>query len=589
MDWQGWFTLAIVVLALVAMMREIAAPDLVMMAALMLLAVTGVLTPKESFSGFANSVVPAVGALFIISAGLRETGALDWLLGHLLGGAHTTRQGLLRIVAPVMGLSGFLNNAPIVAMMTPGVIQWARRQNLSPSRFLIPLSYASILGSMTTLIGTSTTLTVVGLVNESGMPPLAFFELLPVAIPLCGAGFVYLVFVSPKLVRERIDPSDALGDRRREYVSAMQVQAHCPLVGKTVEAAGLRQLEGLFLVEINRQRHILTPVSPDEVLLAGDLLVFAGVVSTIIDLQRIRGLVPAPEEEQPALFDPDHRLAEAVVSSSSPLVGTSIRDANFRTVYDAAVIAVHRNAERLGGKIGQIVLRPGDTLLLQCAPGFMRAHRNSPDFYLINELEGQARPRHERAGLSVAILACMLAAVSTGLVPIAIAALLAAGTLVLTRCLTGPQARASVNWSILMVIGAGLGIATAMVKTGAAATLAGLVAATVGEYGPLAALAVIYFLCLVLAEMLHHAAAVAIAFPIAIATAAQVGADPRAFVIAVVVAGACAFASPVTYQTHLIVYGPGGYRFGDFVRAGLPLDLITAAVALTVIPWVWPL
>jgi di/tricarboxylate transporter len=183
----------------------------------------------------------------------------------------------------------------------------------------------------------------------------------------------------------------------------------------------------------------------------------------------------------------------------------------------------------------------------------------------------------------------MLVAVSTGLVPIAIAALLAAGTLVLTRCLTGPQARASVNWSILMVIGAGLGIATAMVKTGAAGTLAGLVAATVGEYGPLAALAVIYFLCLVLAEMLHHAAAVAIAFPIAIATAAQVGADPRAFVIAVVVAGACAFASPVTYQTHLIVYGPGGYRFGDFVRAGLPLDLITAAVALTVIPWVWPL
>ncbi len=589
MDWQGWFTLAIVVLALVAMMREIAAPDLVMMAALMLLAVTGVLTPKESFSGFANPVVPAVGALFIISAGLRETGALDWLLGHLLGGAHTTRQGLLRIVAPVMGLSGFLNNAPIVAMMTPGVIQWARRQNLSPSRFLIPLSYASILGSMTTLIGTSTTLTVVGLVDESGMPPLAFFELIPVAIPLCGAGFVYLVFVSPKLVRERINPGDALGDRRREYVSAMQVQDDCPLVGQTVEAAGLRQLEGLFLVEINRQRHILTPVSPDEVLLAGDLLVFAGVVSTIIDLQRIRGLVPAPEEEQPALLDPDHRLSEAVVSSSSPLVGTSIRDANFRTVYDAAVIAVHRNAERLGGKIGQIVLRPGDTLLLQCAPGFMRAHRNSPDFYLINELEGQARPRHERAGLSVAILACMLAAVSTGLVPIAIAALLAAGTLVLTRCLTGPQARASVNWSILMVIGAGLGIATAMVKTGAAGTLAGLVAATVGEYGPLAALAVIYFLCLVLAEMLHHAAAVAIAFPIAIATAAQVGAEPRAFVIAVVVAGACAFASPVTYQTHLIVYGPGGYRFGDFVRAGLPLDLITAAIALTVIPWVWPL
>ena len=589
MDWQGWFTLAVVVVALAAMVREFAAPDLILMAALMALGVTGILSPLETFAGFANPVVPAIGALFIVSAALRETGALDLALGRLLRRAQTPRSGTVRLVVPVMGLSAFLNSAPIVAMMTPGVIDWARRNQLSPSRFLIPLSYASILGSITTIIGTSTILTVAGLVTEAGMRPMGFFELLPVGLPICAVGFAYLVFVSPRLLPNRLDPAEELGERRREYVATMGVQPDCPLVGESVESAGLRRLPGLFLVEINRGGRILTPVSPDETINAGDQLVFAGVIATIIDLQRIRGLIPVPETSEPSPTNLNHRLAEAVISASSPLVGQSIRNANFRTVYDAAVIAVHRNGERLPGKIGEIVLHPGDTLLLQCAPGFMRAHRNSPDFYLISELTDSAPPRYERAWLALGILVTLVFSVAIGLISIAIGAFLAAGLLVATRCLTSAQARTSVDWSILVVIGAGLGIASAMEKTGAAAAVAHVVVAATSEIGPMGALVVIYVVCLLMAEMLHHNAAVAIMFPIGIAAASQVGADPRGFVMAVAVAGCCAFASPVTYQTHLIVYGPGGYRFTDFVRVGAPLDLITGAVALLVIPWVWPL
>ena len=589
MDWQGWFTLAVVVVALAAMVREFAAPDLILMAALMALGVTGILSPLETFAGFANPVVPAIGALFIVSAALRETGALDLALGRLLRRAQTPRSGTVRLIVPVMGLSAFLNSAPIVAMMTPGVIDWARRNQLSPSRFLIPLSYASILGSITTIIGTSTILTVAGLVTEAGMRPMGFFELLPVGLPICAAGFIYLVFVSPRLLPNRLDPTEELGERRREYVTTMGVQPDCPLVGESVESAGLRRLPGLFLVEINRGGRILTPVSPDETINAGDQLVFAGVVATIVDLQRIRGLVPVPETSEPSPTSLNHRLAEAVISASSPLVGQSIRNANFRTVYDAAVIAVHRNGERLPGKIGEIVLHPGDTLLLQCAPGFMRAHRNSPDFYLISELTDSAPPRYERAWLAIGILVTLVFAVAMGLISIAIGAFLAAGLLVATRCLTSAQARTSVDWSILVVIGAGLGIASAMEKTGAAAAVAQVVVAATSEIGPMGALVVIYVVCLLMAEMLHHNAAVAIMFPIGIAAASQVGADPRGFVMAVAVAGCCAFASPVTYQTHLIVYGPGGYRFTDFVRVGAPLDLITGAVALLIIPWIWPL
>ncbi len=587
MEWQGWFTLGVVLVTLAAMVREIAAPDIVMMAALFARAAAGILTPGETFAGFANPAVATIGALFMVSAALRETGALDMTLGRFLGRARQMAGGLVRICLPVGAVSAFLNNAPIVAMMTPAVIDWARRHSLAPSRFLIPLSYASILGSCTTMIGTSVNLTVAGLIIEADMSPMTFFELLPVGLPICAVGFLYLILLAPRRLPDRLDPTEALGEHRREYTAAMRVESDYPHIGQSVERAGLRELAGLFLVEIDRQGRVITPVGPDESIRAGDRLVFAGVVSTIVDLQRMRGLVPDSDDAAPSQTGPNQRLIEAVVSSSSPLVGQSIRDSNFRTVYDAAVIGVHRNGERVPGKIGEIVLRPGDTLLMQSAIGFMRAHRNSPDFYLVSELEGAHKPRFERAWLSLGTLVAMVTAVSLGVLPISIAVFLAAGFLVLTRCIRGPQARRSVDWSILVVIGAGLGVASAMENTGAAAAVAHLLVTASSELGPLGALALIYLVCLLMAELLHHNAAVAIMFPIAVATAQQVGVDPRGFIMAVALASSCAFASPVTYQTHLIVYGPGGYRFMDFVRVGLPLDLLCGAVAIGLIPWIW--
>ncbi len=589
MEWQGALTLAVVVVALVAMVREWASPELVMMGALFTLAATGVLTPEETFRGFSNRALMAVGALFIVSAALRDTGALEATLGRFFGPARSERSGLVRICPPVAVLSAFLNNAPIVAMMTPQIMDWARRRGFSPSRFLAPLSYASILGSITTVIGTSTVMTVAGLVDDEGMRPIGFFELWKVGVPIAGFGLLYLVYVAPLRLPDRKEPTEDLGERRREYTGAMMVDASCPLVGQSVEEAGLRHLPGLFLVEIDRDGRSLTPVSPDEQIAAGDRLVFAGVVSTLVDLQRIPGLLPTQEDEEPLASLPEHRLIEAVVSISSPLVGRSIRDANFRTVYDAAVIAVHRNGERVPGKIGEIVLEAGDTLLMQGAPGFLRAHRHSPDFYLVSEIAGTETPRYDRAWVALAILAGMVLCASTGVYEISIAAFLAVGLLIVTRCIGGRRAIRSVEWSILIVMGAGFGVAAAMDKTGAAAVVAQGITGVAGPLGPIAVLAAVYLLTLVLAEMLHHNAAVAIMFPIAVAAAAGAGADARPFVMAVAVGGCCAFASPVAYQTHLIVYGPGGYRFTDFVRVGLPLDFACAVIALWMIPMAWPL
>ena len=590
MDCQIVFTLGMVGLALAAMIRELAAPDLVLMAALICFGAAGILSPGQTFAGFANPVVATVGALFIVSAALRETGALDMTLGRVLGRSNSPQIAIFRMALPVAGLSAFLNNAPIVAMMTPTVTDWARRSRVAATQFLIPLSYASILGSVTTIIGTSTILTITGMVRDAGLEPWGFFEPAPVGLLIAIAGILYLIFVAPGRLPVRLDAAEELDDRSREYTAAMRVTPGSPLDGMTVEEANLRNLPGLFLVEVDRGTRLITPVSPDQSLQIGDILVFAGVLTTIIDLQRIRGLEPAaPEDLIQSLPGGRNRpMVEAVVSASSPLIGQSVKESNFRAVYDAVVIAVHRNAERVQGKIGDIVLHPGDTLLMQCAPEFMRLHHNSRDFYLASELPGAHPPAFDRAWTALGILAVMIAVVGFGQVHISIAAFVTVAALIGTRCISATKARQAVDWSVLITIGAGLGIANAMTQSGAASFVAHGLVSAVGSFGPFASLVVIYALCLMMAETLHHNAAVAIMFPIALAASIQLGVDPRPFIMTVAMAAACAFASPVSYQTHLIVYGAGSYRFREFLRVGLPLDLICAAVALTVIPWFWP-
>ncbi|MDP6977585.1 MAG: SLC13 family permease [Myxococcota bacterium] len=588
LDWQGWFTLGVIFLVLVAMIRGIAAPDFVMIAGLITLGLAGVLSPEETFVGFANPAMATVAALFVLSAAMRETGALEITLGRLYGKAKSELSGMVRTLPVLAGLSGFLNNAPIVAMMTPLVIDWCRRNRIAPSRVLIPLSYSTILGSSCTVIGTSVTLMVVGLVAQSDMEPMTLFEVAPVGVPITLVGLLYLIFIAPRILPERIDPASDVGNKRREYTVAMLVEDDCALIDQSIEDAGLRDLPGLFLFEIRRSDETIRNVGPSEVIHGGDHLVFAGVVSTIVDLQRIRGLVPIDDDDLPARGSSRHRLTEAVISRSSPLVNRTLKAANFRTMYNAAVIAVHRNGERVQGKLGQIVLNAGDTLVFQATSNFAERHRNSPDFYLVSEVEDSHSPEHEKAWLAIGVFALMVVLAATEVVPIAIGAFVASGILMTMRCITGQMARKSVQLHVLVVIAAGLGIASAIEKTGAATAIAHLLVSQSEAFGALAILATVYLLTNVMAEMLHHNASAAIMFPIAVAAANEAGVDPRSFIIAVTLGAQLSFSSPVAYQTHLLVYGPGGYRFTDFVKVGLPLNLICAAIALYVIPIVWP-
>ncbi len=420
---------------------------------------------------------------------------------------------------------------------------------------------------------------------------IGFFETGAFGAAAVLLGLVYLIFVAGRLLPDRKELLEDIGAAAREYMVNMRVQAVSPLVGRSVEEAGLRHLAGLFLVEVAREDRVIAPVTPNEILHAGDRLTFTGLRSTIVDLERIRGLVADdPHVDDPPATTPVERYyTEAVVSATSPLIRVSIRESNFRARYNAAVVAVHRGGERLTGRVGDIVLQASDTLLLQTGPHFVQAHANNPDFYLVSGVRDARPVRRERAWLSLGFLGLLVVLMSTEIVPGVVAALAVAGLMVVTHCISGAQARRGVRWGVLLAIAAALAIGEALWKSGAAHVLAELVVGALGRYGPLATLGGVYFVTVLFTEMLTNSAAAALVFPLAISIAAELGVSPRPFAMAVLFAASYGFATPIGYQTHLMVFGPGGYRFSDFVKLGLPLDVLLGIAAVLLIPQVWPL
>ena len=602
MTWEGWFTLAIIGFVFYTMIRGLAPTDLALWGSAVLLTLVGIIEPRELLSGLAEPAVATVGALFVISAAMRETGALDLIGKHLMGRATTERAALARMIPQVTAFSAFLNNTAVVAMFAPVVGDWCRRARISPSRFLMPLSFLSILGGMCTLIGTSTNIIVSDLMNAEQLAPLGMFELAWIGVPCVVIGSAYLLTLGARLLPDRKDLIEQFDQSMREYTANLTVMPNCPLVGQTVEAAGLRRLPGLFLVEIDRATRIIAPVEPDQTILAGDRLTFAGVVSTIFELERIPGFVHAVDaKETPSEAERrKRRYCEAVISSTSPLIGKNIRESNFRALYNAVVVAVHRGGVRLAGRIGDIRLAAGDTLLLQSGPHFVAANRNSPDFFLVSSID-EARPvRHERAWIALTLLAALVVMLAFGksawmhtligrdLRP-EVAALLIGGALILFRCLSPADARRAISLDVLFTIAAAFGIGIALKKSGAAGVIAEQVVEFTAQWGQHAVLAAVYGLTMVLHMMVTSNATAVLMFPLAMGVASEMGVDARPFAIAIASASAAGFATPMSYQTNMMVFGPGGYKFADFMRVGLPLHLLLWVLAVVLIPVLWPL
>ncbi len=600
-----WVTALVITLIVGGLISGRFGADLILLGGLAALLFFGILTPQEALHGFANPAVGSVAVLYIVAAGLRETGAMTAITSVLLGRPKTLLGAQIRLTLPVAGASALVNNTPIVAMFLPVLSGWARKNNISTSRLFMPLSFAAMLGGMCTLIGTSTNLVVAGLVqdhlnagdNATTIQPIGMFTLTKVGLPVAAAGIVYMLLFGRRLLRDR-DRRAPLNQDPRQYMTAMRVESHSSIVGKTIENAGLRQLPGLFLARIERGSDTLFAPSPEQKLASEDVLVFVGVIDSVVDLQRLRGLTPVaadvPEGQDESAASPTtsrriprryaNKLIEAVVSGASPLLGQTIRDAGFRSRYGAVVIGAHRNGQRISGKLGDIRLRQGDTLLLEAPRDFAEAHKNSKDFHLVSELPGAAAPRHHLAPVAIAILIGMVVLITIAPAQVMTFTLIAALLMILTRCCTGPQARASVDWQVLLVIGASFGLARAMESTGLSTVIAREFVSWAAPMGLTGLLAAIFVITALFTSVISNNAAAVLMFPIALETARSNHLPFTPFVVCLAIAASSGFSTPLGYQTNLMILGPGGYKPHDFLRYGGPLTVLIGIITVVLAP-----
>jgi di/tricarboxylate transporter len=580
---DAWLTLAVVAGVVYVLATDRFAPSLTLFTAVVVLMVTGVITPAEAFTGFSNPAPITVAALFVLAGAVERTGGLQPIVHAVLGAVTGPRRMLARLVLPTAGASAFLNNTPIVAMLAPQVSAWASQRGLSPSRFLMPLSFASILGGMVTLIGTSTNIMVSGLLEEDGQRGIGMFELTRIGGPAALMGLGLVILLAPVLLRDRRSTREQISEDTREFAFTMRIVPGGPMDGQTVEQASLRNLAGVYLAEIERERELIAPVGPTMTLRGEDRLTFVGCVDQVVDLQRRRGLVSTEHSHLVPYDSPSHTFFEAVVGEASPLVGRTLKEADFRGRYQAAVLAIHRSGKRVADKLGTVRLKVGDTLLLLTDRSFRDRWRDRNDFLLVSRLGGAPPAATRKAGLVGLIAFLIVFVAGVGLLPILHASLLGAMALVVLGVLTPADARAAVDLDVIVMIASAFGLGAALQVSGLASTLAfGLV----GVFGSLGTTGVVLGVVLataILTELVTNNAAAVLVFPIAMAVAAATGLEPRELAMAVAVTASASFLTPIGYQTNTMVYGPGGYRFSDYVRLGLPLNLVVMSTVVTMV------
>lgn len=584
-DFAFLYTLVLIFGMTLFLVKEVFEPDVIVFTVLLLLILGGVISLEEAFSGFANEGMLTVAFLFVVAGALQKTGVLNTLADKLFSSDCSISLNLLRFMLPVSALSAFFNNTPIVAMFIPVIRHWTTRNGQAASKFMIPLSYAAILGGLCTLIGTSTTLVLHGLMKQNGLGGFGFFEITPVGLPVAFAGILFTATVGHRLLPDRKDPIVQLGENTREFVIAMKVQESYRYIGHTLQQAGLRQLKGLYLFQIERQGSIVAPVGPDEIISVGDRLFFTGLPDTILELQKTAGLSLLKDTTfKLKNYDSDQLGAfEAVVSANSPLIGANVRDSQFRTRYNAVILAIHRSGERIQKKIGDIVLRSGDTLLLLAKHDFAQKWYHSKDFYLVSRsVSAPSKPLWYK-WFSLSVLAGMIFIMAAGILPILTAVCLASALLVVSRNISPDEARRSIELNVLLVIASAFGISKALINSGVAAFIAERIIQLFGVWGPVGLIAGIFIVGSLYTEIITNNAAAALVFPIALVVTQQAHLDPRPFFVTLAIAASASFATPIGYQTNTMVYGPGGYHFIDYLKTGIPLNILTGLITVSLV------
>ena len=591
MTLNAWLTLVVVVLTVVLLILDRFNPTMVMGGAVLALYAAGVIDQDQMLAGVSNESLAIVAALYVLAGAADVTGAFEGVTSRLLGGGprDKARSELIRVCGPSAAVSAFIANTPLVAMLAPRIVRWCRQTGRRPSLYLMPLSYAVILGGSMTMIGTSVNIFVNDLIDRAGLEPLSVFAIFGIGCPLAIGCIVLMVLLGPRLLKDRTTPGESLGGTEREFTVEMTVAANSALSGATVAEAGLRNLDGVFLVEVERADRVLPAVAPDEPLAVGDRLVFVGNLARVLDLQRMSGLVSAEARHFDDLArNPQRQFVEAVIGAGSPLVGSSLKVAGFRRRYGSAVVAIHRASEQVNEKLGDVRLRAGDVLLVLAGPNFYQQYREHRDFAVVAPLNEERPIRREHAVPVELTIIALIVLAGTGLLDLLQVSLLVALGLIVSRIVTLQDARRFVDANVLLLMAASFGLGTAVEQSGLASSLANLVvsiAEPLGNYGLLTA---VLAATMLVTEVISNIAAAALMFPIAIAIAEQAGAAPMPFAVVIIFGASLSFLTPIGYQTNTIVWAMGGYRYTDFARMGAPLTLFVLVATPALVPIFFP-
>lgn len=587
MPWDMIAVFAVLLGAVALFVSEKLPVDLVALLVLATLLLTGLVSPEEGISGFANPATVTVAAMFVLTAGLQKTGATAAVGRLLVRLARTPTIALLAVMAVAALASAFVNNTAAVAVFIPLVLAVAARRKTPASRLLIPLSYAAQFGGVCTLIGTSTNLLVSSISERAGHGAFSMFEFGRLGIALTIAGMLYFLLFSRWLLPDRAAASLPEVYHLGEYITELRVGEGSKYVGRSIRDSRLGEEHDVTVLRLlHGERKIWAPL--DQPLAAGDVLLVRGRIPELMALKGTAGLELDPEFQlgRETLESDELKLVQALVAPRSRLIGRTLKELDFRSRYHALVLAILRRGQHLEQKLNAVRLQLGDALLLQARPQEIERLRADESFIVLDEVEGAA-PRRHRAPLAIGILAAVVGVAALGLLPILVTAIAGVAALVLTRCLTLDEAYAAIDWKVIFLLAGVLPLGIAMERSGAARLIADGALGWAGELGPVALVAVFYLLTAVLTELMSNNATAVLLAPIAISTAVQQGIDPRPLLMAVTFAASTSFSTPVGYQTNAMVYNPGGYRYADFLRAGVPLNVVFWILSTLLIPRIW--
>lgn len=581
---QQLVVLITIALMMVALYKDWTKPVLIFLAANIIFLMAGITSSSDMLAGLANEQLLSVMLLLVISDVIRKSGLLDVIFKSLFPARLSYRRFLFKKSLVVTLISGFINNTPLVAILMPYVYQWCRQKNISPSKAMLPLSFTTILGGTLTLVGTSTNLVVNGFITQAGFKPLGFFDFTLTGIGVATVGVLYVAFIMPMFLPDRKGLLENYNQSLREYIVETYIAKNSPLIDKTIEQAGLRHLKGLYLAEIIRGDEIIPAVGPTEKIAEGDVLLFAGETSTIVDLLQSNPGLTLPgsimkEGKEKA------NVVECIISTHSSLIGQTFRDSNFRAVFNASVVAVSRNGERLRGKLGDLVLEQGDLLLLMTGNDFEERSNSTNDLFVINRLRDITNFSFLK---SVLLGGGML----TAFVLSAIGVFTLFKALLLILCLVAllnfgryNELKASLDLDLFFVLALSLGFAKAMHNCGLDAAIASRIHESALQFHhPAALLFIVYLATNLFCTLVSNKAGVAIMFPVTVSLLKLMHvSEPSPYFLAIAFAGSAVFMTPYGYQTNLMVYGPGGYRFNDYIRAGSMLTLLCMVVSVGIL------